>query len=133
MKTFLAILVGTLVGLLVQAGTDIVTQAAYPAAITDVWDLNQISQAYAARPAGALLLSLLSFFLAGLAGAATGRLIGRTNASAWIPAGVIALEALLLALNFPIPAWTGFATIAGALFGGLAGNHLAGAREIRAR
>jgi hypothetical protein len=124
MRAALAILAGILVAFAVQAGVDIVASTFYPYAITDMWDRNQYSEAYAARPTGALLLSVLGYFLAGLAGGYVAKLISRSVPACWVPPGVMAVTAIVLAFAFPLPAWAWIALFAAPLFGGLIANHL---------
>ena len=128
MRTALAILAGIVVALAVQAGVDMVASTFYPYAITDMWDRNQYSEAYAARPTGALLLSVLGYFLAGLAGGAVAKLIARRVPPCWVPPGVMAVTAIVLAFAYPLPAWTWLALFAAPLFGGLIANHLVAER-----
>ena len=124
MRNGLAILAGIIVALAVQAGVDLIASQLYPYAITDMWDRRQVSEAIAARPTGALLLSVLGYFLGGLAGSLTAKLMSRKAWVCWVPAGVLALMALIIAFNYPLPAWTWFATLAAPLIGGLIANHL---------
>ena len=128
MRTGLGILVGIIVAFAVQSGVDAIASYFYPYAITDLWDRRQYSEAIAARPIGALLLTVLGYFLAGLAGGAAAKLIARKNWACWVPAGVLAATALILGFGYPFPAWTLFAMFAAPLIGGLFANHLVAAR-----
>ena len=129
MRTALAVLVGILTAFAVQAGVDAIGSLLYPYAITDMWDRRKYAEAFAARPTGALLLTVLGYFLAGLAGGLAAKLIARRNWACWVPAGVLALTAILLASAYPLPAWTWFAMFAAPLVGGLLANHLVAAQE----
>lgn len=124
MRSFLGILAGIIVGMAVQSGVDLIANQFYPAAISDMWDRRQVAEAMAARPTGALLLSVLGYFLAGLAGCLVAKLISRRGWTTWVPAGVLAAMALLIAFNFPIPTWTAFGTFAAPLIGGLIARHI---------
>lgn len=124
MRGLLAIILGIVVALVVQTGTDWVANQLYPAAITDMWDRRQISEAYAARPVGALLIGVAGFFLAGLVGGWTGKRIAGRGWAAWVPAGAMALMALLIGFSFPIQTWAAFAMLIAPLLGGLIANHL---------
>ena len=129
MRAALAIVAGIVAALAVQAVVDWVTSLIYPYAITDIWDRRQVSEAMAARPTGALLLTVLSYFLGGLAGGGVAKLIHRRGWACWAAVGVFALTALLVALFYPIAEWAGFACFVAALVGGLIANHLVAAPE----
>ena len=132
MRTFLGILLGVIAGLAVQAAVDWVTSLAYPYAITDVWDRRQVSEAMAARPTGALLVTVLGYFLGGLVGGSVGKLFSRRSWVCWVPAGVLAAIALLISLAYPLAEWAWFATFVAPLIGGLIANHLVAAAEVEA-
>ena len=129
MRGALAVIVGILVALAVQTGADWIANQYYPAAITDIWDRRQISEAYAARPVGALLIGIAGFFLAGLAGGGAGKTIAGRGWAAWLPALVLATMALLIVFSFPIETWAAFAMLIGSLLGGLIANHMVATRE----
>jgi len=131
MRAFLGILLGLVAAIAVQAGLDWIAGLFYPVAITDLWDRNQVSEAFASRPTGALLLSVLNYFLAGLVGGVVAKKIARRGAVAWVPAAVLALMALVLAFSYPMPAWTWFASLAAPLIGGMIARHLGGEPEPR--
>ena len=124
MRTGLAILLGIIVAFAVQAGIDVGTSYFYPYAITDMWDRRQYSEAFAARPIGALLLTVLGYFLAGLIGGWVAKRISGRRFACWVPPAVLALTAIVLAFGYPLPAWTWFAMFAAPLIGGLFANHL---------
>ena len=124
MRAALAILTGIVVALAVQSGIDWLTSLAYPYDITNVWDRRQVSEAMAARPTPALLLTVLGYFLAALAGGLVAKLIRRRAWACWVPAGVMAAIALLISLNYPLAEWAWFATFVAPLIGGLIANHL---------
>ncbi len=124
MRAFLGILVGLIAAIAVQAALDWIASQIYPVAITDLWDRQQVSEAFASRPTGALLLSVLNYFLAGLVGGVVAKRIARRGFAAWIPAGVLALMALLIAFSYPMPTWTLFASLAAPLIGGMIARHL---------
>ena len=126
MRAFLGILIGLIAAIAVQAGLDWIASQIYPVAITDLWDRRQVSEAFASRPTGALLLSVLNYFLAGLVGGVVAKRIARRGFAAWIPAAVLALMALLIAFAYPMPAWTWFASFAAPLVGGMFARHLGG-------
>lgn len=128
MRAILAIVAGVIAALLTQSLVDLAANQFYPAAITDMWDRRQLSEAFAARPTGALLLNVAGFFLGGLAGAALAKRLAGAGWILWVPPGLLALMALLVAFSFPLPAWTWFATFAAPLIGGLIANHLVGDR-----
>ena len=128
MRATLAILAGIIVAMAVQAGIDWVGNLLYPYAVTDMWDRQQISDAMAARPTAALLLTVLGYFLGGLLGSLVAKLISRRGWVCWVPAGVMAAVALVIALNYPIAEWAWFATFAAPLIGGLIANHLVASR-----
>ncbi len=132
MRAILAILAGIIVALAVQAGVDWVTSQLYPYAITDIWDRRQVSDAMAARPTAALLLTVLGYFLAALAGGVVAKLIHRRGWACWVPAGVMAAIALILALAYPLAEWAWFATFVAPLIGGLIANHLVAADAVAA-
>ncbi len=124
MRAFLGIIAGLVAAIAVQAGLDWIASLIYPVAITDLWDRQQVSEAFASRPTGALLLSVLNYFLAGLVGGVVAKKVGRRGALAWVPAAVLAFMALVLAFNYPMPVWTWFASLAAPLIGGMIARHL---------
>jgi len=128
MRAVLAIIAGLVAALVVQGLVDWISGQFYPYAITDLWDRRQVSEAMAARPTGALLLTVLGYFLGGLAGGAVGKLIHRRGWACWIPVGIFALTSLIVALAYPIAEWAGFGSFVAALVGGLIANHLVAER-----
>jgi hypothetical protein len=124
MRAVVGIIGGTVAGFLTQIGVDVVTNLIYPAAISDMWDQRQVAEAMAARPQGALWMSVLSYLLGGLVGGLVGKAIWRRGMGAWVPALFLAAMALAIAFNFPVPTWTMFATFIAPLLGGLLANHL---------
>jgi hypothetical protein len=124
MRAFLGILLGIVVGIALQSAADILTSMLYPTSITNMWDRAQVAEALAARPPAALWIGVAGYFLGGLGGGLVGKLIWRRAVAAWVPAGVLALMALVLAFSYPIPTWTMFATFIAPLIGGLIANHL---------
>ena len=128
MRTAIGIVAGIIVAILVQSGADILVNQLYPSAVTNMWDRAQVNAAFAARPAGALLLGMAGFLLGALAGGSVGKLISRGSAAAWAPAIVLAAMAALLGLNFPLPSWAAVGMVAAALIGGLLASHLVSAR-----
>ena len=126
MRAFLGILIGLVAAIAVQAGLDWIASQIYPVAITDLWDRQQVSEAFASRPTGALLLSVLNYFLAALVGGVVAKRIARQGYAAWIPAALLALMALLIAFAYPMPAWTWFASFAAPLVGGMIARHVGG-------
>lgn len=124
MRAVLGIVVGVIVGVLAQTGADVVNNILYPVRISNMLDLEQVARAMEARPTAALALGAFSYFLGGLVGGLVGKLIWRHKAAAWIPAILLALMALIIAFNLPMPSWAMFATFAAPLIGGLIANHL---------
>jgi len=124
MRAFLGIVLGMVVGLALQSAADVVTSLLYPTSITNMWDRAQVAEALAARPAAALWIGVAGYFVGGLGGGVVGKLIWRRALAAWLPAGLLALMALILAFSYPIPTWTMFATFIAPLLGGLLANHL---------
>ena len=124
MRAALAIIAGILAALVVQSGVDWISSQFYPYAISDMWDRRQISEAMAARPTGALLLTVLSYFFGGLAGGMVGKLMYRRAWACWTPVGIFSLTALAIALAYPIAEWAGLGSFVAALIGGLVANHL---------
>jgi hypothetical protein len=124
MRAVLAIVVGIVVAFAAQTGADIVNNLLYPPPVADMFDLEQVARAMANRPAPALLLGALAYLIGALAGGIVGKLIWRHKAAAWTPAVVLALMALIIAFNLPMPGWAMFATLIAPLLGGLIANHL---------
>ena len=123
MRIIFGILLGMVAAIAVQAALDWIAGLFYPVAITDLWDRQQVSEAFASRPTGALLLSVFNYFLAGLVGGVVAKKVARRGAVAWVPAAVLALMALVLAFSYPMPAWTWFASLAAPLIGGMIARH----------
>ena len=124
MRAFLGIVLGIVVGIALQSAADVITSLLYPTSITNMWDRAQVAEAFAARPAPALWIGVAGYFVGGLGGGLVGKLIWRRPIAAWLPAGLLALMALILAFSYPIPTWTMFATFIAPLIGGLIANHL---------
>lgn len=124
MRAVLAIILGIIVAIAVQSGADVVTSMIYPTSITNMWDRAQVAEALAARPPAALWIGVAGYFAGGLVGGFVGKLIWRRPVAAWVPAGLLALMALVLAFSYPIPTWAMFATFLAPLIGGLIANHL---------
>ena len=124
MRAVLAVVAGIVAAFAVQSLVDWISYQFYPAAIADMWDRRQISEAMAARPVGALLFTVLGYLLGGLAGGAVGKLVHRRRWACWLPTGFFALTALVLALAYPIAEWAAFSAFLAALVGGLVANHL---------
>ena len=129
MRAALAIIAGFVGALCVLAAVDAVNSFFYPYALTDVWDRREVSEAMAVRPTGALVLTVLGYFLGGLAGGTIAKSIHRRAWACWVPVGLFALTALIVALSYPIPEWAGFGAFLAALIGGLIANHLVAERE----
>ena len=130
MRAALAVLVGIVLALVVQSGLDWLTSQFYPYDITNVWDRRQVSEAMASRPTPALLLTVLGYFLAALAGGVAAKRIWRRAWACWVPAGVMAAIALLIAFSYPLAEWAWFATFVAPLIGGLIANHLVADRDF---
>ena len=126
MRKFLGILTGVIVAFVVQTAGDILSNKLYPPSITNMWDRTQVAEALAARPTAALWISVAAYLAGGLIGGLVGKKIARGSAGAWVPAGMLALMALLIGWSFPGPAWVMVATVAAPLIGGLLANHLVG-------
>lgn len=124
MRIFLGILVGLVVALLVQACSDFLGNTLYPTGISDMFNRDQVAQAFADRPTGALLINVAGYFLAALLGGWLARRISGQGWTVWVPAGLMALMALIIVFAYPLPAWTWFATLAAPLIGGLIARHL---------
>jgi len=125
MRTVLGVIVGIIVAFVVQSAADFLGNQLYPPRISDVLNREQIAAALAARPTGALWLGVGGYFLGGLAGGWIGKRISGSAASAWVPAALLGLMALLIGFSFPVPTWATIATFAAALLGGMVANHLA--------
>lgn len=125
MRTILGIIAGIVVAFAVQSAADFLGNQLYPPRISDMLNREQIAAALAARPAGALWLGVAGYFLGGFAGGWIGKRISGSGASAWVPAALLALMALVIGFSFPVPTWATFATFAAALLGGMVANHLA--------
>ena len=130
MRAALAIIAGIIVAFAVQSGIDWISYQFYPAVITNMWDRQQVSEAMATRPTGALLLTVLGYLLGGLAGGAVAKLIHRRSWVCWVPVGIFAATALILVLAYPIAEWAGFGAFVAGLVGGLIANHLVADRVV---
>lgn len=124
MRTFLGILVGLVVALAVQACSDFLGNTLYPTGIRDMFNREQVTEAFANRPVGALLINVGGYFLAALIGGWLARRISGQGWTVWVPAGLMVLMALVIALAYPLPAWTQFASLVAPLIGGLIARHL---------
>lgn len=124
MRIFIGILVGLAAAIGVQVAFDVVANMFYPVAITDMWDRAQVSEAFAARPTGALALTVASYFVAAMAGSFIARQISRRNWTVWVPAGVLALMALIIVATYPLPAWAWIGALVAPLIGGFAARHI---------
>ena len=125
MRIALGIIAGILVALGVQTAVDYLTNQIYPPPPDlDMWDREAVAQVFAARPTGALLLNLLSYFLGGFVGAYVARRVSRRGWTVWVPAVLLALMALVIVLNFPLPGWAQFGCFLAPLLGGLLARHV---------
>ena len=125
MRTVLAIIVGIVAAFVVQTAADFVGSQIYPPPVADIMNREQIAAALAARPAGALWISVAGYFLGGLAGGWIGKTISGGSAAAWIPGAMLGLMALIIGFSFPVPTWATFATFLAALLGAMIANHMA--------
>jgi hypothetical protein len=123
LRKFLGVLGGIVIAVAIQSAIAYATSIAFPQPGIDVFDQRQVAQSFAARETGALILYVASYFVAALVGAISSRIIGRSNALAWVPAGVMAAMALVIALVYPDPAWAQFGAFVAALLGGFVGRH----------
>lgn len=123
------IIVGIVAAVVAQSICDLLINQAYPSQITDLWNRQQVNEAFAARPAVALILAICGFLVGALVGGVVGKLIGRRPAAAWAGAVVLAAMAGLLGLNFPQPGWASIGMVVAALVGGLLANHLVETRS----
>ena len=124
MRIALGILAGILVGLAVQTAVDVLTNQIYPSPGLDIRNRQQIAEVFAARPAGALVLNILGYFLGAFAGGYVARRVSRRGWTVWVPAVLLALMALVIVLNFPIPAWAQFGCFLAPLLGGVLARHV---------
>ena len=124
MRTFLAIIVGIVVALIVQSAGDAVASLLYPTGMTNMWNRAQVAEALANRPAAALWITVAGYLLGGLLGGAAGKAISRVPAAAWTPAILLAVMAAIIGWSFPTNAWASIANVAGALIGAMLANHL---------
>ena len=124
-RTFLGILASVLAALAVQAGVVYLASAFVDMpAVTSV-AREEVANAVASASATAHLVTLLSYFLAGLAAAWIGIAVGRQEWVGWTGAAAIALVGLILAFLFPDPAWAQFGAPIAALVGAVIARHLA--------
>ena len=124
MRIAFGIIAGIVLGLAVQTAVDVVTNQIYPSPAVDMWNRQQVAEVFAARPAGALALNILSYFLGAFAGGYVARRVSRRGWTLWVPAVLLALMALVIVLNFPIPAWAQFGCFLAPLLGGVAARHV---------
>ena len=124
MGKLLGALAGTVVGIAVQAGIGFLSALVYPRPAIDMSDRAQVAESFATSPPGASVLYLASFFLAAMIGAWLARRVARSDGIGWLPAGVLAAMALVIAIFYPEPAWAQFGAFGAALIGGLLGGHL---------
>jgi lipid-binding SYLF domain-containing protein len=132
LRTFLAILIGTIAAIAVQTIGDLGGSLAYPAAVTDMWDRAQVAQVLAGRPTGALLISAAGYLLGGFVGAFVGKWISRTTPGTWTPPALLALMALAIGWNFPGPLLGMVATVLAPLVGAMLASRLVGERPAPA-
>lgn len=124
MRIALGIIAGILVGLAVQTAVDILTSQIYPSPPIDIRNRQEVAEVFAARPAGALILNILSYFLGAFAGGYVARRLSRRGWTVWVPAVLLALMALVIVLNFPIPTWAQFGCFLAPLLGGVLARHV---------
>jgi nitrate/nitrite transporter NarK len=124
LRIFLGILAGLVVALVVQACCDFLGSTLYPTGITNMYSREQVTEAFANRPTIALLITVAGYFLAALIGGWLARRISGQGWTVWVPAGLMALMAILIVFFYPLPPWTWFASLAAPLIGGLIARHL---------
>lgn len=123
MRSFLGILVGVVLAIVIESGGEILANQFYPAQIANPWDAQQMGAALAARPTGALFMVVLGYLLGALIGGAVGKRISGWPGAAWAPGVVLAAMVALLAFSFPLPGWSVVAMLAAPLIGALLANH----------
>ena len=124
MRTTLGIVAGIIAALIVQSALGYLSAALFPMPAVNLYDSQQVAESFAARPTGALLISLLGYFAGALAGGYVARLIADKPWTVWVPAGLLALMGLIIAVTYPEPAWAQFGAFLAALLGGMAARHL---------
>lgn len=124
MRILLGLILGIIVGFAGQSVVDLLASQIYPTGITEFLAREQYSEAIADRPTGALLLGVLGFFVGGLAGGFTAKLISRRGWTVWVPAGVLAMTVVVIAFSFPLQTWAAFGMLLAALVGGLIARHV---------
>ena len=124
MRTFLGIIAGIVVAFVVQGAADMVGSILYPTGVTDIFDRDQVNEAFANRPTAALLITLAGYFLAALIGGWLARRISGHGWTVWLIAGLMALMALIIVFAYPLPAWAWFGSLIAPLIGGLIARHL---------
>ncbi len=124
MRMTLGIVVGILTALIVQSSGDFLANQFYVTSSVDLWDRRQVGEVLAARPTGALLISIAGFLVGALIGGVIGKMVAKRPAAAWTPGLVLAAMAGLIGVSFPLPAWASLGMVIAALIGALAANHL---------
>ncbi len=124
MRAFVGILLGIVAAIAVQSALDYVASLIYPVAVSNMLNLQEVSEAFASRPTGALLLNVVNFFLGGLAGGLVAARASRRAMLAWIPGITLALMALVIVFAYPLPPWAWFASLAAPLIGAMVARHL---------
>ncbi len=124
MRAFVGILLGIVAAIAVQSALDYVASLIYPVAVSNMLNLQEVSEAFASRPTGALLLNVVNFFLGGLAGGLVAARASRRAMLAWIPGIILALMALVIVFAYPLPPWAWFASLAAPLIGAMVARHL---------
>jgi hypothetical protein len=124
MRAFVGILLGIVAAIAVQSALDYVASLIYPVAISNMLNLQEVSEAFANRPTGALLLNVVNFFLGGLAGGLVAARVSRRAMLAWVPGIILALMALVIVFAYPLPPWAWFASLAAPLIGAKVARHL---------
>jgi len=116
---------GVLAGFAAMLAVGFIAGMIYPlSGEVDARDPEGFATILASAPLGARLSILLGWFVAGLAGSAVAKLVGKRRGPAWAVAIFFALFVVLNVLMLPMPTWMQVVAIAAPLLGGLLGSHI---------
>lgn len=127
MRTFLGILAGICVAFATVTLLQALINMAFPLpSDLNYLDPEQVSALFASFPAHIFLLVLLTYFTAGLLGSYVTILIVGAGWPMWVPAGLVALAALMNVVTYPHPVWAQIGGVLAPLLGAMVARRLPG-------
>lgn len=128
-RTFLGIIAGIAVAVATVTLLQALINMTFPLpSDLNYFDPEQVSAVFASFPPHVFLLLIVAYFAAGLLGSYVTRLITGAGWPLWVPAGLVALAALMNVVTYPHPVWAQIGCVLAPLLGAMVARHLPGRR-----